>query len=461
MKKMISFILAVVMVLGLAACGGNGTAEVKTGLQAGWGRENITPTYSVPMGGYSDRVSSGYRDYLYMTCIALSDGVETILVYTMDMIHANTGSFGEDLRLSINAATGIPFDRIFLGATHTHSGGGIYWDDPACKQYEQDVLKAAAKAGQDALADLAPCQFLIAQDNLEGMNFVRHYKVADGTYYGSNYGDPTPGIVGHAYEPDDQITLLKFDREEKKDILFVNWQAHPDHAYANGWTILSADFPGAMRSKLEYENEDLLVGYYGGASGDINTFSEIKELNHGLDMTQYGEKLADLVTGVMEKLQPVEGSQIKAASKFHTLTIDHSWDHMITQAREISTLYNTKGRDYASKEGYKYGFSSSYQANAIVSRVSMGATEDRRIGAFSVGGVGFVEVPGEMFSTSGRYVKENSEFDATVIIAGNYIYLPTQEAYDWRTYEADTSKFARGEAEKMNEQLVEMLNALK
>ena len=99
MKKMISFILAVVMVLGLAACGGNGTAEVKTGLQAGWGRENITPTYSVPMGGYSDRVSSGYRDYLYMTCIALSDGVETILVYTMDMIHANTGSFGEDLRL--------------------------------------------------------------------------------------------------------------------------------------------------------------------------------------------------------------------------------------------------------------------------------------------------------------------------------------------------------------------------
>ena len=144
MKKIISFILATIMLLGLTACSGGNTAqEEKTGLQAGWGRVNITPTYAVPMGGYNDRVSSGYRDYLYMTCIALSDGVETILVYTMDMIHANTGSFGEDLRLSINAATGIPYDRIFLGATHTHSGGGIYWSDPACKQYEQDALDAA------------------------------------------------------------------------------------------------------------------------------------------------------------------------------------------------------------------------------------------------------------------------------------------------------------------------------
>lgn len=462
MKKTISFILALILLLGLTACAGGNKTEEKTGLQAGWGRENITPTYAVPIGGYTDRISVDYRDYQYMTCIAVTDGNETVLIYTMDLAHANVDSFAEELRASITEATGVLADRIFMGATHTHSGGAVYYTTPASKQYKQEVLDAAAKAGQSALADMAPCQFLIAHENIKGMNFVRHYKVADGTYYGSNFGDATPGIVDHAYEPDDQLTLLKFDRNsEKKDILFVGWQAHPDHAYANGWSTLSADFPGAMRSELEYNNDDLLVAYYGGASGDLNTFSEIEELNHGLGMTQYGEKLAELVAGIMEKLKPVEGTAIKATSKFHALAIDHSWDHMIAEAREISTLFNQKGRDYASKEGYKYGFSSSIQANAIVRRVSLGQYEERRIGAFCIGDVGFVEAPFEMFSTSAKFIKENSPFGATVVIAGNYMYLPTQEAYDYHSYEADTSNFARGEAEKVNNEFVSMLKSLK
>ena len=462
MKKTFIILLVIAMLLGLCACGG-GKTEEKAGLQAGFGRVNITPQYPVPMAGYSGRVSDGYRDYLYVTCIAVTDGAETVLMYTMDLLNANSGSMPEEFRIAINAATNVPMDHIFMGATHTHSSGQyLLNNDSASKQFKQEVVSAAAQAGKEAIADLAPCQFLIAQENLEGMNFVRHYKIADGTYYGSNYGDPTPGIEGHAYEPDNQLTLLKFDREDgKKDILYVGWQAHPDHAYANGWTTLSADFPGAMRAALEFEDENLLVGYYGGASGDLNTFSEIKELNHGLGMMDYGEKLAEIVTEVMAKLKPVEGTTIKATTKVHTFEIDHSWDHMIVQAREISTLYNTKGRDYASQEGYKYGFSSSYQANAIVNRANMGATEDRTLGAFCIGDVGFIEAKCEMFSTSAKYVKENSPFSATLVIAGNSTYMPTEEAYDWRTYEADTSNFVKGSAEKMNEEFVAMLKSLK
>ena len=462
MKKAISFLLIAVMLLGLCACGGEGKTEEKVGLKAGFGRVNITPDYPVVMGGYSGRVSDGYRDYQYVTCIAVTDGTETVLMYTFDLINVNAGTLPEDFRVAITNATGIMPDRIFMGATHTHSAGSIIDNDTNNKQYRQEVIAAAAKAGQEAIADMSPCQFLIAQENIEGMNFVRHYKITDGTWYGSNYGDPTPGIEAHAYEPDNQLTLLKFDRDEgKKDILYVGWQAHPDHAYANGWTTLSADFPGAMRNALELDHEDLLVGYYGGASGDMNTFSEITELNHGLGMMQYGEKLAEIVADLMQKFQPVEGTTIKATTKVHTFEIDHTWDHMITQAREISTLYQQKGRDYASQEGYKYGFSSSYQANAIVRRVNMGATEDRTLGAFCIGDVAFIESKCEMFSDSARYVKENSPFSATLVIAGNSTYMPTEKAYDMRTYEADTSNFVKGSAEKMNEQFIEMLKSLK
>lgn len=463
MKKIICVVLTAVMLLGLCACAGSGDSSKSNGLQAGWGRVNITPDYPVPMAGYSNRVSTGYRDYQYVTCIAVSDGNETILMYTLDLQNANQGGMAEEYRLVINAATGIAMDRIFIGATHTHSGGQVLSNEPAGKQFKQMVLDAVAQAGSEALADLSPCTFLKAQQNLEGMNFVRHYKLEDGTYKGSNFNeDSTSPIVAHADEPDTQLTLLKFDREgEKKDILFVGWQAHPDHAAANGFTTLSADFPGAMRDALEFEHEDLLVAYYGGASGDVNTFSEIKELNHGLGMVQYGEKLAEYVDEAMAKLEPVEGTTVKATTKEHVFNIDHSWDHMITQAREISTIFSTKGRDAATKEGVKYGFSSAYHANAIISRVSMDATEKRTLGAFCIGDVGFVEAKCEMFSASAKFIKENSPFGATVVIAGNSTYIPRAEAYDYHCYEADTSLFEKGSAEIMSQVLVDMLKTLK
>ena len=75
MKKTVSILLVVFMLLGLCACGGD-DAEEKGGLKAGFGRVNITPDYPVTMGGYSGRVSSDYRDYQYVTCIAVSDGNE-------------------------------------------------------------------------------------------------------------------------------------------------------------------------------------------------------------------------------------------------------------------------------------------------------------------------------------------------------------------------------------------------
>lgn len=462
MKKVFCILLTFVLLLGMCACGGSESSK-QGGLQAGFGRINITPQYPVVMGGYSGRVSDNYLDYQYVTCIAVSDGNETVLMYTLDLINVNAGSLSDEFRAAITAATDIQPDRIFMGATHTHSAGSLTSSDTNNKQYKQEVIDAAARAGQEALADMSSCQFLIAQENLENMNFVRHYKLEDGTYKGSNFNeDSLSPIVAHAAEPDPQLTVLKFDRaDDKKDILFVGWQAHPDHASANGWTTLSADFPGVVRDTLEWDHEDLLVAYYAGAQGNLNTFSEIKEINHGLGRAEYGQKIAQYVEETMTKLQPVEGTTIKATTKVHTFEIDHTWDHMVAQAREISSLYSTKGRDYATQEGKKYGFSSAYQANAIISRLNMGATEERTLGAFCIGDVGFIEAKCEMYADSAMYVKEHSPFSATVVIAGNSTYMPTEAAYDYRSYEADTSNFVKGSAEKMSEDFVQMLQSLK
>ena len=73
MKKILSVVLVLTIVLGLCACGGSGNANQETQpkatvLEAGFGRENITPDWPVGMAGYSDsetRKTKNILDYIY------------------------------------------------------------------------------------------------------------------------------------------------------------------------------------------------------------------------------------------------------------------------------------------------------------------------------------------------------------------------------------------------------------
>ena len=52
------------------------------GLLAGFAKVDITPDYQVGLGGYSNaesRRNIGIAEKIYATCIALTDGDETIL----------------------------------------------------------------------------------------------------------------------------------------------------------------------------------------------------------------------------------------------------------------------------------------------------------------------------------------------------------------------------------------------
>ena len=111
--------------------------------------------------------------------------------------------------------------------------------------------------------------------------------------------------------------------------------------------------------------------------------------------------------------------------------------------------------------GKTYGFTSSYQARDIRIRYEMEKTMETELNAFSIGEVGFANSYNEVFSTVGRYVRDNAPFEHVFWITGNSRYLPCKEAYDYRSYEADTSLYARGTAEKVQEQLVRMLHTVK
>lgn len=466
MKKILALILTAVMLLGLCACGGGEEApgEDPSGLRAGYSKVNITPDYEVGLGGYSDaetRTATGMIEYVYLTCIAVASGEETILMYTIDNCSFSHDQ-AEQLRTQVSLATKIHGEKIFVGSTHGHNcpAFSAYENGP---KYLTDVILAGVTAAEEAIADLSAATLSRAKAEHAGMNFVRHYTLADGSMVASaGANGKEDQIVGHPMESDDQMILLKFDRadETKKDILMVNWQSHPDSASSIGYTLISPGFIGPMRNKLE-QVSGMHVAYFTGAVGNQVINSKWKDEAHNLDWHEYGEALADCAAGMLESFEPVEGTQIKTARYTMNLQVDHSWDHMLPKANEVYEVWKSQGKEAGDALGAEYGFTSSYQARAIRSRASMGPTIAMEMNTFCIGDIGFTTSTYEMFSTNALFVKENSPFETTFLLSGTSTYMPAAIAYTYRGYEQDTTFYAAGSAEIMADQYVLMLKELK
>lgn len=463
MKKCISILFVLVMILGLCACSGKEKKEeTPAGLQVGFGKVDLTPEFDVGLGGYSDaesRSATELQDHIYTTCIAITSGEDTILLYTIDICGLSR-SDKENIRLVASGATGVPKENVFIGATHGHNCPALVGYPNAAK-YTEHFHAVAISAATMAMGDRAPATMYRAKAEHEGMNFVRHYTLDDGTFVDNSGANPyIDRIVGHPMEKDKQMILLKFDREgDKKDILTVHWQAHPDDASQIGYNAISPGFIGPLRNKLERDT-GMHVAYFNGASGNMNRDSKYKAEKHNLDFYEYGEKMAELAAGMLPSLELVNGIEIKTTRYVLECKVDHSWDHMLAQANEVYDVWKSQGKEVGDALGKKYDFSSVYQARAIRSRSQMGPVIAMEMGAFSIGDVGFTTGTYEMFSTNALFVKENSPFETTVVITGNYTYVPAEICYTYRSYECDTGFYAQGSAEQLADQYVAMLKEL-
>lgn len=435
----------------------------ENGLMVGYAKIDITPDYQVGLAGYSNaesRRSEMVEERIYATCIALTGGEDTILLYTIDNCNCDH-EMAEEIREEVTAATGIPGEKIFCAATHSHNCPG-WCSYPEAEQYKADVRAACAKAAREALDDRAKAQMLAAKPEFPGMNFVRHAMLADGRVASPGVPDKKENpAVSYLGKPDNQMVLIKFEREgNKKPILLVNWQGHPDGSKVIGFHSICSSYPGMLREALSALS-GCLVAYFTGADGNMSPESRIPADKHNLNWREYGYKMAGLAYEAMKQLEPVEGAQIATKRFMFEAEINHTWDHMLEQANEVFDLWKATDKKTGDALGKQYDFSSVYQARAIRTRASMGKTILLEINAFRVGDIGFTTGTYEMFSDAGIFIKENSPFAYTFLLTGNSTYIPSASAHQYRCYEADTGLYAPGTAEKLADKYVEMLNEIK
>ena len=86
------------------------------------------------------------------------------------------------------------------------------------------------------------------------------------------------------------------------------------------------------------------------------------------------------------------------------------------------------------------------------------------LNALCAGDIAFATVPYEMFNSNGRFVKENSPFKMTFMLAycnGFNSYLPDEKAFNYDCYEVNARTFPKGAAEAVAKQNVDMLMQIK
>lgn len=433
MKRFFSLILCMLLILILCACGGSNKEDPNV-LQAGFARVICLPddqlVYIAGGTAAEDPATDGVLDELAETCIALKQGGETYLIFTCDVVDID-GKFCKITDKAISEATGIPEDKIILSATHTHSAPTLKDNLPGRDNYLKKFNDACAQAAKQAIADLSPATLSYGSIMTENMVRVRHYWMNDGTSHGNGHGTASSGYKEHMYPSDEECQVIRISRpaEDKKDIVMFNLAAHATMASGTNTSSLSADFPGYARTYIEDE-ADVLCAYFIAAGGDSVPNSKIPgEVPNNKNLNAYGEQLGNYVLQALESMTDAQGSDISLYSE---------------------NLYAKKGSTSIYTPGEVL----------IASQCQTFPTNTMTVGS----DVGIVFFPGELFSTQGRQLKDESPMAMTFVITNSeqdQMYFPNAIAFEHKFYESKTTKYAQGTGEMVAARYVEILTAMK
>lgn len=438
-------------------------------IKVGHGVADITPESMLPLGGYGNqmhRISEEVRDNLKATCIAFTDpDGTTVLLFTTDMIRVDP-TLADRARDVLCAEFGLPRENVQVASTHTHSTPEVGERNyPGMQEFCDKYVEGLITAGRKAMDNRFPAVTYVGFTPTERMNFIRHYKIADGTYAGANFGNWAPGVVGHASNNDSWVQVVKFERIGAKPVILVNFQAHPCFTGGVDKKVISADYIGELRNYVQTMT-GAKFAFFQGAAGNHNGVSFYARETRTSDCAEYGKLLGEYVLRALEAPVQLSGNKITLTHRVVELPLDHTEDPaLVAKCEEINNEWQEKAdRNLSNKRAREIGLNSIYAVRGVLMRQQLPESENMDIAAFRVGDLGFVTAPYEMFGTNGMFIKEYSPYAMTFVVScANHAqaYLASDLAFTHGCYEVDTRRFPRGTAERLADTFVEMLHEIK
>lgn len=444
----------------------NGT---KSKLSVGYARLSINPPAGIGLGGFGNtnsRLSEKVLDDICVTCTALSDGQKTVLLYTVDYLGVSWNNY-KLISAWVEENLSVPAENVFITATHNHSAPQVRDGSASVVSYMPAFYDGMHEVARLALADLSGAEVFVGSARTEHLNYVRRYLREDGSFHGVGFHTRNKSpLARHESDADDLMQVLRFVRREKKDVVMVNWQCHVTTTSGLKRTDVSADWVGAFRDVAEREL-DVHFAYYQGAAGNVVPNSYLPDEISNSDYHKHGRDLTEVLKQALSCLKPVEICPFRVLHHNHYGFFQTDTEGKdLDQAREICAAFDRGDSDAVRDLCLEYGFHSNYHAKAILGRSTMpkDAGKDIQMAVLSMGSVGIVFAPYEMYDTNGMQIKARSPFDTTLIFGytnNAFGYIPSAMGFQNGGYEVDACTFAAGTGETLVEEYLKLLNEVK
>lgn len=396
-----------------------------TGFAAGFARVEANPPAGTGLGGFAnnaDRISGVIQDDIMITCICISDGESKVLLFSLDTLSVSESVWNQ-IASQTQKKLGIPRENIILNCTHTHSAPQLSTTGLAnMKAYMQLFYPKALEAATRAVADLDKCEMKIGRAQTDGLNYVRRYLNADGTYAGGtdlSYGKD-PALFRHETEADEEMQVIVFDRVNQKDIVLCNWQCHTTTIGSRTGSIVSADWVYPLRTAVEEQN-DVHFSFHQGAGGNLVPGGKLQGENKNGDYYKHGAAIAEVVKAAMQSATVAENGKIATLVEKHTAQV--------------------KKEDQGER----------------------GKTDVFELVAISIGDVSFVTAPFEMCHELGQMTKKGTPYKMTFVCAysnGSYSYVPAEHSWANGGYEVRSCHYLPGSGEEVVNHQLSMLQTL-
>ena len=444
-------------------------------LKIGYARVNITPPMGVNIAGYFvERIADGVLDELEACAVAVGDGKNTAILITVD--HCGVLKvFLDEWRAKISEATGIPAEAIYIHSTHTHTGPVLMKDckNPLNQQYEIFLSTRVVDVAKFAIEDMADAKMGIGVGEAKNVAFIRRYRMKDGSAK-TNPGVNNPDIVAPIGITDESVNVVRFDRVGKDTVVLVNFANHPDVV---GGNKISADWPGMTRRFVEKAIDNTKCIMFNGAEGDVNHVNVHPKAGDFNDMFNdfdgcsrgYGHArhIARVVTGavmsIYDKVEYIDADTVKYQQKIVEIPSNKPTPEELPLAHKYNDLHNA-GRD--DEIPYKAMMLTTVVAEAarMVRLENAPETFPMLFSAVSFGDVAMFGIPGEPFNGVGRGIKESQGWKMVIPTCNTNAkegYFPMMDSYEEGGYEARSSNFKAGVAEKIIEEGKEILSGMR
>lgn len=445
-------------------------------LKAGVARADITPPHGIAHAGWGAQThqrAAGVDLPLWATALALSDGVETVVIVDVDLVYLWDSEAPGAVR-AVERATGLPASHIRLAYTHTHSGpiNGATWSSWVKEGAEMvpayDVILEHQIAGvaRQALRELRPAR-IAAGSGEARINVNRRFRrPEDGAVIcGRNWDGPV----------DRQVQVLRIDALDGAPIAaVVNYACHPI-TVGPDCDLVTPDYPGVVKRVVEQATGATCL-FLQGATGDLGPIQGCARGGHA-EYRRLGSILGHEAGRVWWELEPRRRRERYAGTLESGSPLAIYEDEPLPDldatlrvgTREVrlplkpfapsdelaaATAVHVERLERLRAEN---GDVEAIRAETMLAkRAAMRADLARRnegnshrtitLQTFTIGDqIALPVVPGEPFCRIGLDVKAGSPFPHT-LFAGyanvGWAYIPTADAYPLGGYEVEITPFA-------------------